>query len=370
VVSDGATQSETTSTVTVTASLQAAFVVTPPQAEVEQPITFDSSGSTGDISTFNWDFGDGATSTEPNPVYAYQNPGDYTVTLTLNSIGGEVSQASQPVTITAPAGPPADPVIAFASEREGNRQIYIMDANGANVQRITDTGGTAQQPSWSVNNEIVFSLDNQLFVMAADGTNVRPLSADGVNPIQGNQPVWSPDGGRVAFSADQNGDVNLFAVNADGSNLQQITAEPGQDQQPSWSPDGSRIVFATNRDGQFEIYVINADGSNPVRLTNNGVDDLQPAWSPDGGRIAFATNQGENNDREVFVMGADGSNPTRLTTTPGVDTQPTWSRDGTQIFFVSEREIDREIYAMGADGSNPVRLTTAPGIDTQPAYKP
>ncbi|MEL6270567.1 MAG: PKD domain-containing protein, partial [Chloroflexota bacterium] len=372
-ISDGVTQSTATGTVSVGAGLQAAFFANPEQANVGDTISFDASASTGPISTFQWDFGDGNSSVDPAPLHPYQAPGEYTVTLTLTSVGGQVSQAQQTVSISA-VQVVSDPQIAFASDRAGNLQIFVMNADGAAVERITDTGGIAQQPSWSVNNELVYSLDGQLFISRVDDRSARPVSPDGgATVIQGVQPAWSPNGAQIAFVIEQpDGTADIAVVNSDGSGQTQLTTAQGVNRQPTWSPDGSRVAFSTNRDGNFEIYVMNAaDGGNPTRLTDDPANDVQPAWSPDGGRIAFAGDRGDNGDREIFVMGADGSNPTRLTNSPGVDAQPTWRRDNSQIVFSSARDNgDREIYVMGADGSNPTRLTEQPGQDVQPFFRP
>ncbi len=376
VVSDGTTQSEATNLITVNQGLQAAFVANPPQAAVGEPVSFDPSATSGgEIATFNWEFGDGTTSNEPAPTHTYQAPGDYTVTLIVNTVGGEVAQVSQPVTISDAVAPlPAsDPVIVFASERAGNRQIYVIDADGMNPQRITDTGGTAENPDWGANDRIVFSLDGQLFTMGSDGSDVRPLSADGgATAVQGNEPRWSPDAGQIVFAAPgQDGSRDLFVINADGSDFRPIVTEPGDDVSPSWSPNGGQIAFATNRDGQYEIYVVSADGTNPVRLTDNTVDDVAPSWSPDGTRIAYAADLPDTGDRELFIMGADGTNPAQLTFSPGVDTDPAWTPDSSRIVFTSAREAgDLEIYSVNiANPQDVARLTESGGFDGQASHK-
>jgi Tol biopolymer transport system component len=100
-------------------------------------------------------------------------------------------------------------------------------------------------------------------------------------------------------------------MDADGSNQQCLTDNPAWDLEPYWSPDGSRIVFTSNRDGNYEIYVMDADGSNQQRLTDNPARDSHPSWSPDGSRIAFHSNRDGN--MEIYMMDADGSNQQRLT---------------------------------------------------------
>lgn len=153
-------------------------------------------------------------------------------------------------------------------------------------------------------------------------------------------------------------------MDADGSNQTRLTFTAVYSERgPTWSPGGARIAFKTNRDGNDEVYVMNADGSNLVNLTNNAAHDREPAWSPDGSKIAFTSVRAPGG---IYVMDADGSNQTFLTA--GWD--PSWSPDGSKIAFVSARDGDNEIYVMEADGSNVLRLTFSPGYDGQPVWEP
>jgi Tol biopolymer transport system component len=124
----------------------------------------------------------------------------------------------------------------------------------------------------------------------------------------------------------------------------------------------SLIVFNSNRDGDYEIYVMDADGSNVVQLTFNTKLDGSASWSPDGSQIVFDSDR--DGDREIYVMDADGSNVVQLTNYSGGDSSPTWSPDGSQIAFTSDRGGNYEIYVMDADGSNVVRLTNHSALDT------
>jgi Tol biopolymer transport system component len=157
---------------------------------------------------------------------------------------------------------------------------------------------------------------------------------------------------RVAFVSDRDGNVEIYTMRPDGSEVRRLTNTPATDHSPTWSPDHSHIAFVTDRDGDIEIYVMNADGSNPVNVTQNpfGIDG-GPVWSPDGSTLAYVLN-GE----DIAVRPADGSGTfTVLTNDPAIDGGPVWSPDGTQIYFVSTRDTSdgsRRLYVMNRDGSN------------------
>ena len=144
-----------------------------------------------------------------------------------------------------------------------------------------------------------------------------------------------------------------------------LTSDQFADSDPAWAPDGERLAFSTNRDGNREIYVIDADGSNAVRLTNHLNEDFGPSWSPDGQRIAFVSNRSGNDD--IFVMNADGTGVVRLTTDDARDLHPAWSPDGRTIAFTRDREVP-EIYTMEASGAAQTRLTRELG--RHPAWSP
>ena len=173
-----------------------------------------------------------------------------------------------------------------------NFEIYVMDADGGNPQNLTNNLFDDRHPSWSPDGKhIVFSserdghfrskfgITDEIYVIEADGMNEQRVTNNRQNDWS---PSWSPDGERIAFAADRKGDFenfDIYVMDADGGNPRRLTNNRRDDRLPSWSPDGKRIAFSSNRDGNREIYAINAGGAwQPRRLTNNRHTDSSPAW--------------------------------------------------------------------------------------------
>src|SRR5947209_181153 len=206
----------------------------------------------------------------------------------------------------------------------------------------------------------------QIFTIAETGGAPTQLTHDSSNDVN---PVWSPDGSKIAFESDRDGNYEIYVMNADGSNQTRLTTDPGSDVFPAWSPDGSKIAFASNRDGNYEIYVMNADGTAQTRLTTNPATDTTPSWSPDGSRIAFSSTRTGNGD--IYVMNADGSNPVRLTTYAGEENGPDWSVTGNRIAFnrLPAGGGEFNILTMRADGSDLKQLSTRQD-SSDPSWSP
>lgn len=211
------------------------------------------------------------------------------------------------------------------------------------------TGGEGDRaPSWSPNGKRIAFVsdregDDRLYVVNANGGEPRVLAEDAVAEFA---PQWSPDGKSIAFISDRDGNWELYVMQADGGHVRRLTRSPRDDHSPRWSPDGSRIVFV--REGvelaSSELYSATPAGKL-TRLTRNRVGDHSPAWSPDGRRIAFA--HGGLLEAQIVVMDVSNGDFIRATKNALDSAVPDWAPGGTELAFV---EI-ANLVVVAADGS-------------------
>jgi len=260
--------------------------------------------------------------------------------------------------------------IAFMSDRDGKREIYVMNADGTGQINLTNNPATDEYPAWSPDGgKIAFQSDRdgnrEIYVMNPDGTGQTNVSN---NPATDGCAHWSPDGRKIGFQSDRDDNSEIYVMNADGSGQTRLTTDLGSHACPVWSPDGQKIAFFSDRDGNNEIYVMNADGTGETNLTSNWADERVPAWSPDGRKIAFYSSR--DGRWEVYVMNTDGTGQTNLTNHPASDAVPAWSPDGRKIAFQSTRHGNYQVYVMNPDGSDVRQLTNNGAYDGWPAWCP
>jgi hypothetical protein len=245
-----------------------------------------------------------------------------------------------------------------------------MDANGANQTQLTFNTASDDQPAWSPNGtKIAFTSNRdggnaEIYVMNADGSNQTRLT---INTTIESAPAWSPDGRKIAFHTNRDGNFEIYVMDQDGTNQLRLTNNAAAELTPVWSPDGTQIVFSSNRDGNTEIYIMNADGSVKTNLSNNAVTDQLPAFSPFGANIAFQSNRPNN---EIFLMDRAGTDQINLSNNVATEGSPAWSPDGSKILFQSSRDGNQEIYVMDSDGSNQTRLTNNAATDVSADWQP
>lgn len=279
-------------------------------------------------------------------------------------------------------------VISFTAsgdlEHPSPYNLFLMKSDGTDRVRLTyDSVYNTGWADWSPDGQkLTFSSDRDgdaghVYVMNPDGTDQKHLS--GMGPDDG-QVAWSPDGTKFAFTrvVGLMGELHIteiWVMDADGSNQVRLTGGHW-DQSPRWSPDGAKIVFTSDRNRvsiyqvYSSIYVMNADGSNITNLTRDGALNFSPAWTPNGAKIVFVSNR-DGNNYHLFIMNADGTAITQLTNGANGEYDPDVSPDGRFILFSSTRDtIPAEIYVMRLDGAGITRLTHNQQRDVYPRWRP
>jgi WD40-like Beta Propeller Repeat len=253
--------------------------------------------------------------------------------------------------------------IAFASNADGDDEIYTVNPDGSGLTQLTHNSERDWKPNWSADgSKILFNrgATNSIWVMNADGSGQAFVTSDPYFTTR--DPGWSPDATRITYvqigtECDFPG-PGVVVADADGSNEQVLTCPNDGDGRPRWSPDGQKIAFdSTGHSGYAWIYTINPDGTGLTRLTDDPSLSYDPDWSPDGTKIAFSDQLSDG----IATVPRDGGSKTLLTTgTP--DFWPSWSPDGSKIAF--SRGLS--IYVMNSDGTNPTSLIQGALPDWQP----
>lgn len=281
---------------------------------------------------------------------------------------------------------PKNGKIAFVSDRDGNQEIYVMEADGSNVQRLTFSEGSDVLPDWSPDGtQLIFQSRRNnttgIYIMNADGSGLVNLVSDSAR-----YPAWSPNGNLIAFSRGTEQGSEIYTIAINGENLQKVVSgDDGiENFAPAWSPDGESILYSTTDEiiggrngnsGYFELKI--------VRLINGKQQTLYPLdaegspdWSWVRNEDPIALSFKGLASRTVIRLAADGSSTTAryVTSQPHplgnesrYDDYPSWSPDGTKIVFsssvfISEEGSDYDIYITDADREQLVNLT--PGTDS------
>ena len=202
-----------------------------------------------------------------------------------------------------------------------------------------------------------------VFIANADGSGVRNLTN---NPAYDAEATISTDGSKILFTSTRDDDIDIYVMDADGSNVKRLTDEPGYDGGAFFSADGTKIVYRAHhptdpdelaefralladglvRPSRVEIFVMDADGSNKRQLTDNGAANFAPFFHPDSERIIFSSNMHDPRGRSfnLYMIDVDGSNLQRLTHHDGFDSFPMFSPDGTKLVFGDDRNARAERY--------------------------
>jgi len=262
--------------------------------------------------------------------------------------------------------------IAFVSDRGGNKEIFVMNADGSDARAATANRSINNFPSWSRDGDSILYTSYRfrdrplIFVSTRKGRPGRVLGGLGEERSQ-YRGVFGPNG-RVAVVMSDGNAPDLYSATLEGRSVRRLTRNRAIDVSPAWSPDGKRIAFVSDRSGNPNLYVMNADGSGTRRLTYDGNYNTNPTWSPDGLWIAYETRV--NNQFDVWLIDPEGEVNVPLVTHPRSDEGPSWSPNSRKLVFSSTRRGLADLYVIDRDGSNLRRITGSNGNNTSPAWGP
>lgn len=235
------------------------------------------------------------------------------------------------------------------------------------------TSTSTPRPTPEHGGRIVFTCTragfNQLCMVNADGTALQQLSADQF--ANDYYPAFGPQGNEILFASNRNGPFDIYLMLFAERTIQRITTNVGDVLSPDFSPDGRQIVFANrNSDDPTSIWIVNRDGSDPHLFYAGSGPIVAVAWSPDGRTIAYAMQVDLPNQYEVFLINLDGSGQRRLTNgLSGIGGSLSWSPDGASLLISAGPVGGREIYRLDVVSGAPSVLTQG-GNNAAPAYSP
>ncbi len=266
--------------------------------------------------------------------------------------------------------------IAFVSLRSGNKEIWVMDYDGANQRQVTFLRSIALTPRWSSDaTRIAFTCYTSAGGFTSAQICLHSMETGKLMAFPrwrgtNSSPAWSPDGSQIMFMSSMDGDPELFVCDPSGGHLKRITYSAGVDTSPAWNPKtGQQVVFVSDRSGVPQLYLMNADGSNVVKLELPDMGYvIDPAWSPNGQLLAFSWRR-PNGNYDVYIMDVATRQIVELTRDAGRNERPSWAPDGRHIVFESTRTGARQIWTMLADGTQAHQLTTQ-GQNESPNWSP
>jgi TolB protein len=264
--------------------------------------------------------------------------------------------------------------IVHAVAKRDVQEIYYADYDGANPRRVTNTTTLNITPVWSPDSKVIAYTSYrpsgtfgtfQDIVLSFIEAGERKTPANGDTQRQNYLPSWSPDGSKLAFTTNRDGNPEIYVMNRDGSGLRRMTNNPAIDVTPTWSPNGNQLAWVSDRTGNPKIYVMNADGTGQRLLIGDSFCD-RPTWSSEPfNDIAYAVRNGPGYDIKIFSVASGQS--TRVTDSIGSNESPAFSPNGRHIAFTSTRNGKAQIFTISRDG-NDLRQITREGNNKFPNW--
>jgi TolB protein len=259
-------------------------------------------------------------------------------------------------------------------EKRNAKEVYVVDYDGANEQRITNSRDLNLNPTWASDARgIAYSAYRRNgapdIVLSLIQTGVLQNLTKGRFRDGAYLPAFSPDGRQIAFAAVAEGAnaQDIFVMNADGSNWRRITTHPDSDTTPTWSPSGTQIAFTSDRTGKPQVYIMNVDGSGVRRLPLPDAEVDRATWAPAPfNEIAYYARTGSGYDIKIHELATGQTR--QITFSEGSNESPSYSPSGRHLAFTSSRGSGLyQVYTIGRDG-NGLRQVTRSGNNHTPDW--
>ena len=262
--------------------------------------------------------------------------------------------------------------IAFVSDRTGNKEIHVMNADGSDARAATANRSINNFPHWTPDGDaIVYTSyrdrNQPTLFLSSRGKRRAGRFLPGLEQSQ-YRGVFDPLGRTLAVVVSNGDSPDLYLVGEDGRGLRRLTRTSAIEVSPTFAPDGRRLAFVSDKTGSPQVYVMDTQDGAVRRLTFDGSYNTAPAWSPDGQWIAYETRVAGEFD--IWLIDPEGGANFPLVTHPRSDEGPAWAPDSRKLVFSSTRRGRADLYAIDRDGSNLRRLTEGAGNNTSPAWGP
>lgn len=309
----------------------------------------------------------GIASVDNDGIVTGIRSGNTRITATDRASG---KSATVTVEVTEPAHAGGGRIV-FYSDRTGNQEIYLMNADGSGLRQLTNHPAADTDPSFNRDgNKIAFVTERNggqsIMTMGGTGGDAQSVVNNGASNID---PSFSVDGAKLVYASNISGNYEIYLLELANGRSRRLTDHSATDRHPSMSPDGQRIVFSSERSGNSDIFIMNVDGSGVTRLTTDEYLDGYPVFNPSGNKIAFMTNrEGTHVPIKTFTMNLDGSSQHRVVDASHCTRMPSYSPDGRQFACAANPNRNFDIYIANIDGTGLTPVFVGPGKEMHPSW--
>lgn len=296
--------------------------------------------------------------------HSMRNGGLVLLTILCSFIPAQVSgQGQGGITDHDPRWSPDGSQIAFYSNRAGNFDVYVANADGTGLRRLTEDPATDGAPAWSPDGKLISfpsdrEDDREIYTVSSDGSDLRQLTDE--KELRFGNHRWSPDGTRIAFEGRREDNADIYTMSPDGSEIRRITTHPSNDFAPAWSPDGGALYFHSKRSGTYQVYRIGLADEGITRLTDGAEHRVMGSVSPEGDRLAILAYEG-GIPQIVLIDPTGEAAPVKVTDSAVRKQRAEISPDGGSILYTiissSQGHLVGQIHRINIDGTGNTNLS-------------